>query len=288
MKRNRRQLIAFTIKPALLAPLLASAPVVVSAAEWSNSYGLRVGQVYTDNVRLTPVDEESDTYSIITPTFGISGNGARASVELDGSLQYNTQGGDGDDFNPELRAGAKAELVQSWLFVDLDASARQTAIDPFAADARTSLSNSLNSTTTYQYGISPYISSRLGNFASYLLRYRIDEQESEDSDSNTASINDSSNESAAFNLSSGPKFGRFSWGLSANYSSSSYDGRGGNAFATDDSDNEFRSANARIGYRLNRKWKLEASGGKEWNDFQSVNDDVDGNSWHAFGGLDTK
>ena len=106
------------------------------------------------------------------------------------------------------------------------------------------------------------------------MRYNFDDQINDDSD-----VDDSTQDSASFNLSSGSYFGRFSWGLGADYRKTEYEDRSGNVSATDNSDNEFISGDVSFGYRFSRKWQLTASVGKEWNDYQSTTDNVDGDTW---------
>lgn len=246
----------------------------VSAAEWTTSSGITYRHVYSDNTELSAEDEESRSTSLLTPNFSLQGSGASANVDVSGSLQFSDAGGQADNFNPSVNASADAELIKNFLFIEADASARQTSIDPFGRTGSAGVSNTDNSTTTYQYGITPYISSRIKDYVTYELRYNYDDQINDDSD-----VDDSTQDSASFNLSGGSYFGRFSWGLGADYRKTEYEDRSGNVSATDNSDNEFISGDVNFGYRFSRKWQLTASVGKEWNDYQSTTGNVDGDTW---------
>ena len=86
-------------------------------------------------------------------------------------------------------------------------------------------------------------------------------------------LNDSSRQAVTFNLNSGRDFAIFDWALVGNYSKTDIDDSG---LSNND---ELKSADLRLGYRLNRKLRLRGSVGREWNDFDSVHSDIDGKRW---------
>lgn len=247
------------------------------AAEWRSSVGLKAGETYSDNAGLSQRNKNDDFVTVVTPNIKIDGRGARANLNVRSALEFNSQDdNNGDNFNPQLRAHGDVELIEDFFFIDADATARQTAIDPFVATDETSINTRDNSTTTYQYGVSPYISSHLKDYASYQLRYSYDEQMNRG-----GALDDSNRESALFNLNSGEYFGRLSWGLVGSYSATDYNDAVGAISPTDNSDNEFISASLRLGYQLDRKWHVTGTVGEEWNDFISANNDIDGSFWSA-------
>lgn len=264
-----RSVVVFAVS-ALLIPQWAV------AAEWSSTSGVTFTQVYTDNSDLSEDDEDSRFTSLITPNFSLEGSGARANVDISGTLQFSDAGGQTDNFNPNVNASADAELIEDFLFIETDASARQTSIDPFARSGSVGISDTDNSTTTYDYGVTAYISSRFKNYFTYELRYNYDDQINDDRE-----VDDSTQDAASFNLNSGSYFGRFSWDFSVDYRGTEFEDDAGNVALADNSDNEFISADVGLGYRFSRKWEVTASVGKEWNDFQSESDDVDGDIWNA-------
>ncbi|MEC8428763.1 MAG: hypothetical protein VXZ35_10070, partial [Pseudomonadota bacterium] len=141
----------------------------VSAAEWTTSSGITYRHVYTDNAELSSEDKENRSTSLLTPNFSLQGSGAGANVDVSGSLQFSDAGGQTDNFNPSVNASADAELIENFLYIEADASARQTSIDPFGRTGTTGVSDTDNSTATYQYGITPYISSRYKDYVTYQL-----------------------------------------------------------------------------------------------------------------------
>ncbi len=263
------------LRPLLIAVCLASFSAPGVAAEWRGSTGLKIGETYSDNVRLDSEDEKSEWTTVITPNISLTGKGARADVSLMAAVEFNTLGGDADSVNPQLQADAGVEVVEDFFFIDADASARQTSIDPYSSYGFSNLNERDNRTTTYDYSISPYISTRFKDYATLLLRYNYDSQINRDDD-----LDDSDRESATFSLRSGREFGRFDWGINGNYSKTDFDDDEGRISATDNSDNEFISSSVDLGYQLNRKWRVTSTFGKEWNDFIS-DDDIDDTFWEA-------
>lgn len=257
----------------LMSVIVLLTPGLAMAAEWKTNAGLRIGEAYTDNVGLDDSDKEGEFITTVTPDLSLEGKGARANIKLLGVVEFNDVGGDADSYNPQLQADADVELIKDFFFVEGDASARQTAIDPFSASGDTSLNERDNKTTTYQYGVSPYISARLKSFAVAQLRYRYDDQINRGEE-----VDDSTRESANFSLNSGPDFTKITWGFLGNWSKTNFDDQSGEVSATESSDNELISATLRLGYRINRKWQLTTSYGKEWNDFIS-NRDTDDKTW---------
>lgn len=259
--------------PATLAALLSFSVLAggLHAAEWSRSASLSVGGVYTDNRRLTPDHEKSDLYGVVRPSVALTGSGARASLMVNGALELNTRSGNGDRIIPFLNANANAELLEDFLFVDVFAQAYQSTIDPFRAYGDTAQNDAENSETTYSWGVSPYIQKRFGSFASFQARYRTDDQIS-----NRNRFDDSRQQSLDASLVSGPDFGRFDWGLYTNKRWTDYSNNAGTGRGHDD---EYSSADLRIGYRLNRQWRLTASAGHEWREYDAALRDRDDNTW---------
>lgn len=258
----------------VLAVLAAMGLVATAqAAEWSRSASLSVGAVYTDNKQLTPHDEKSDFFGVARPSISVAGRGARASLLVNGALEFNTMGGDSDHVNPYLNANANAELLEEFLFTDVYARAYQTTVNPFRPSSNTALDRTGNSETTYMWGISPYIQKHFGSFATFRARYRADEQMSDEN-----GFDDSSYQSIDASLVSGSDFGRLDWGLHGqqrrtDYSNNAGTGRG--------HDSDYSSADLRLGYRLSRQWRLTASVGHEWREYDAALRDRDENTWSA-------
>jgi hypothetical protein len=236
-----------------------------SAAEWTVSKGAKAEVTLTDNVELSEDDEQSEITTSITPRIAFAGKGARANVKFSGAVKINDSSRGAGTFNPRIQANADSELIKQLLYIDGSFKASQNALNPFTSGGGDTENESDNVTTTYSYSISPYVKRRLKDFATFLARYTYDEViHTNDDAANSAG------QSVNVSLDSGPMFSRVSWGLGGQV----------RKVDNDDGDNsEFKSADANLGYRFNRAWRVNASAGKEWNDFTTVKSDNDGTRW---------
>jgi uncharacterized protein (PEP-CTERM system associated) len=253
------------------------------AANWQTGAAIRTGGVYSDNVCLQEDNQESKFIATATPEISLSAQGARASMELVGGLEFNSVanssldcsaaglGDNKDSPSPRLRFNGSSELLEDWLYFDASAYADQNKVNAFAAGGNENLDGRRNTNTTYNYNLSPYISHRLGDVTNVLLRYTFDDQR------NTVDlVGDSTSSSALFDIGSDASETRFSLGVSANYSKIEYDERAG---GRDAFNNELSSARVRTSYQLNSEWQVNAYAGEEWNDFLSVDDEIEGTFW---------
>lgn len=245
---------------ASLALLAAGA----EAAVWSRSASLSVGEIYTDNVRLAPDHERSDFVTVVRPAVSLRGEGARARLVLDGALEVNDLGGGSDNANPYLNALGNVELLDEFLFLDVYARAYQATVDPFRAHGDTSLDQAKNSETAYTWGVSPYLQKRFGSFATFNARHRADRQISDHN-----RLDDSTRQNFSTSLVSGSDFGRIDWGIHADRRKTEYSN---NAGMGSRQDTEFTDVDLRLGYRLNRQWRLTSSVGHEWREYDAVVD----------------
>ena len=256
-----------------VAVSLVGLPCSALAAQWRVNSGVEVSERYSDNENLSATDKKDKFVTVVSPEISLSGSGGgRINYDVLASLTHRESSDGNDSTNPALSGNANAELVDRILFFDVSSTINQNRVDPFRStgDDDVSRSQSDNVTTTYSYTLSPYLLGRINSFADMELRYSYDEQWNSDSD-----VGDSSRQAVSFNLNSGRDFSIFDWGLVGNYSK----------IDSDDSDNgqsnddELKSADLRLGYRVSRKLRLRGSVGREWNDFDSVRSDVDGERW---------
>lgn len=238
---------------------------VAVAADWSLGKSITVREVYSDNIELSENNKESELITVITPSMTLTGKGGRANVDLIASLEFNNLGGGADSLNPRLRANADAELVKNAIFVDASATATQNTIDPFTSSGSDTLNRTDNTTTTYTYSISPYWKNRFKSAAELEARYT-----SNGVINSGGNADDSDSQAFLLALSSGPDFSRLTWNLAGNYRKTEYDAG---------TESEFISADATLGYQINRKWQMNISVGDEWNDFASTKSETDGIRW---------
>ena len=239
--------------------------VAASAAEVSTSSGVTAGMIYTDNTDLEESDKKSELAAVIRPYISLRRKSARTTLDLIAELEYNTLGSGSNTLNPRVQANANAELREDLAFIDARATASRNVIDPFSAAGSDSTDRADNQTTTYTYTLSPYITNHFESFADLLTRYSFSSVDNSDSEAN-----DSDSHAFSMVLNSGSDFPRIPWGLIGNYRKTDYAGG---------SDSELISADARVGYKFTRIWQINASVGREWNDFTSTRSDVDGFRW---------
>jgi len=236
------------------------------------SSGVDVSERYSDNYNLTETNKKNKFVTVVSPEISLVGSGSgRIDYEVLASLNHYESSDGQNGTTPSLNGSANTELVDQILFFDASSSIAENRVDPFSSTGgdNYSRSNSGNTTTTYNYMLSPYLVGRINNFADMELRYTYDEQWDSDSDAN-----DSSRQAVLFQLNSGQDFGAFDWGLVGSYSKTDED--------EDEDEDKFSSADFNFGYRVNRKLRLRGSIGREWNDFESLqSEDTDGERWDA-------
>ncbi|MET0087471.1 MAG: TIGR03016 family PEP-CTERM system-associated outer membrane protein [Sedimenticola sp.] len=237
----------------------------LQAADWSKTVGIGTSVVYTDNANLSETQEDDEISLLFTPNITIKGEGARASVDIAGALQLDSRGKGSDSTNPRLRANADAELVERVFFVDLESTITQDAINPYSPVGSDAINDTGNVTTTYTYTISPYLVGRFKGYADFQARYSYDEVSYSKNN-----LDGSNRHSLTLGLTSGTRFGRLNWGVSARQSETEYD---------NNRSTEFSSADINLGYRINRAWQVNTTFGKEWNDYTSIQSDTEGDRW---------
>lgn len=262
-----------------VAPCFASLALawstIAGAAEWDVSKSLQVGEVYSDNVGLSGTNKDDRWITVVRPSIDLSGKGSRVQVDFTGALQYSNLDGTTDTVQPQFFGAADAELIEDFFFLETEMSARQTAINPFSPFGVSNLDTRGNTTTTYDYSVSPSLVHAFSGFARTELKYSYQSQINDDD-----ALDDSDRHLAVFSLVNGRDFTRVIWGLQANYSKTDYEDRVGQISLFQGSDNEFKSASVRLGYRFSRQFSLSAIYGKERNDFISQLD-TDDDYWDA-------
>ena len=168
-------------------------------------------------------------------------------------------------------------LIEDWLKLGASGRANQNEVFSSAGGAD-SFDGNGNTNTYYRYSLSPVLSRRLKDIATYTLRYNYNEV------INTADdLSNSSSDSWSTSLASG-NASRISWDLFGDYRKVSYDDD--DVFVEEDGtvvpreNAELKSAGLQTGYRIDRRWQVTGTYGWEWNDFQTYNDeDTDGRTW---------
>lgn len=274
--------------PTLLAALMVGAPLFTEellAAEWETDAGLAVGAEYSDNICLSENNKTARGFATVTPDVRLRGRGARTNVNLSGSVRYNSLAdsnftcpdgqsnlGNREAFIPSLRYSGDLELVDNWLTLESDASARTTSVNPFAPGDPDSFDGRDNINVVYQYGAGALMQRRLFDSADMRLRYNYNEQYN-----GARTLGDSSESRGEFDLGTERSNNRLTVGVAGRYSKIMYDGTD----TVPPFENSLSSAEARASLRLGSSWRLSAMGGEEWNEFISAQPDIDGTYWDA-------
>tara|TARA_B110000503_G_scaffold34861_2_gene56938 strand:- start:67378 stop:68871 length:1494 start_codon:yes stop_codon:yes gene_type:complete len=262
------------------------------AAEFTTTAGVAPGVTYTDNVCLSNGNKQDAWVGTVTPGGSIKSEGRNAEFDVTGSLQFNTLTdsqlkdndcgggslGNREQFAPNITARGSAILIEDWLKLSATGRANQNEVSPFIGGGGDSFDTNGNTNTYYRYSLSPQLSRRLKDVATYTLRYNYNEV------INTAdSVSDSSSDSWATSLEGGTA-SQVSWDLFGNYRKVSYNS--GDLFFEEDGaavpreDSELKSAGLKMGYHIDRRWQVIGTYGWEWNDYQTYNDeDTSGRTW---------
>ncbi|MGB8274803.1 MAG: TIGR03016 family PEP-CTERM system-associated outer membrane protein [Alphaproteobacteria bacterium] len=199
------------------AILLASWQLLASlapadAATWRIDPSVSVEESYTDNVLLTPDNEQSDFITSIRPHVNIRGTGARLQLTVDYGLErlFFADHSEGNRTVNNLRATGKAELIQDMFFVDAQAAMNEQFISNRDAVSQSNTNISSNRTTVQTYNLSPYLRHHFGGWADSESRYTF-----RNVSSGTQDFADTTTNELSFNLSSGRRFGRLGWTLRA-------------------------------------------------------------------------
>ncbi len=256
------------------------------AAEWEKQAGLSVGAEFSDNICLSDDDRQSRGYGTLTPDVSLRGQGARTNVGLDASVRFSTLGdsdidcaggqgftqGDRQTFIPRLRYHGDYELIQDWLTLESDASARTRNLDPFAPGDPDTFDGRGNTNVVYQYGAGALIQRRYFNSADLRVRYHYNEQNND-----AQRLGDSSQNLGEFNLNTEPSNNRLTFGLSGRYREVEYEG----TETVPPFENTLSSAEVSASLRLGASWQISALVGEESNEFVSLRPEIDGEYWDA-------
>jgi len=268
----------------LVIPIaVASHPAI--GAQWTMNSGIAPKVSYTDNVCLEAENEQSEAIALVNTDLQIRAVGKRARFDIGASVEVNSLSeskledlgctpsgfGNRDQVVPRLSATANAELFEDWLFVDLAANVDQNEVNPSLPGGGDRLNRKGNTNTYARYSLSPYISHRFADVATFQLRYTTDDE----TNSEDTAIAGSSEDRVILNLDSNDSGTPLSWGLQGSYSDIEYE-------ETDSQpagNSELSSGQVDLGYQLNRYWQINGYYGIEDNDFVSSSDDIDGDFW---------
>lgn len=273
------------VAPVLCCWALSSA-VDVFSADWEHDAGLAANVYVTDNFCMSRDQEEAETVATLMPRLRLSGQGARAQMALDGRVELNSLkqadvecplGGQGanrsnrESVIPSGRFFAAAEAVENLLFLEATASASLNPVNPFGAGINDAINGRQNTNIAHRWGVGARLEQEFDQTVGATLRYNYNEQYN----SANQVYGDSVEDLAEFDVSMLPGSSRVLFGVNGRYRETSFEG-------TDFSgpfSSTLSSVEGTMAIMLSRKWQLNARGGEEFNDFISVNDEIEGTYW---------
>ena len=239
---------------AMLAMLLAPA----AQAQWKVVPSIDLRETYTDNVRLEPDDSaRSQFVTELTPTLRVANESPRLKVHaraVSHLYAYSERIDGTNQSTSELQGDARAALINDLLYLDGAASIGQQAVSAFGPQVSNNNGYaSANRAKVSTWRISPYLRHRFGAVANGELRYTRDSVKS-----GNLLLGDSTSNTLAASLSSGPAFHAIGWDLQASRQD-----------LNDSLERKFHIANsnATLRYRATRTLTLNASAGYDSYDY---------------------
>jgi uncharacterized protein (PEP-CTERM system associated) len=239
---------------AVLALLLAPA----AQAQWKVVPSVDLRETYTDNVRLEPDDTaRSQFVTELTPTLRVTNESPRLKLHtsvLSHLYAYSERIDGTNQSTSELQGDVRAALINDMLYLDGAASIGQQAVSAFGPQVDNSNGySSANRAKVSTWRISPYLRHRFGATASGELRYTRDSVKS-----GNLLLGDSTSNTLAASLSSGPAFHAIGWDLQASRQD-----------LNDSLDRKFhiQNSNATLRYRATQTLSLSASTGYDQYDY---------------------
>lgn len=268
----------------MAAVILAIVALEPSAAEWSSRANIAPAVTYTDNVCLTKNNKKGDWIGTLTPSGSIRAKGRNADLSLAGSVQLNSltnsalnsKGctGNIDDrerFSPRLTGQLNTVVIDNWMNLNITARADQNAVTTRFPGGGDDLDRRGNTNTFYRYSVAPVINRKFKDLVKLNLRYSWDQQFNTDD-----RLRNSQRHNVNLSLANATQ-SRWSRSVEGRYTQVMFD-ENFNGVTRDD--NVLSSARVKIAYRFNRRWSMNGSYGREWNEFQTrFNRNRDGPTW---------
>jgi uncharacterized protein (PEP-CTERM system associated) len=251
-------------------------------------------QTYTDNVDQQPDDEKVDALiTEVGPSASLSADLARVKGAVNTSLTFERQSlnREGNDVDLQLAGSGQVEWLESLFFTDVAASVSQQNLVSSQATSASGVGNS-NQSTVQTYRISPFVQQQLGRLASLQLRYSANATLISEDDADRPAdprfgqatggggASDSLQQVGTVTLSSGPRFGRYSWTLTGRASEQQFNDEGQNT-PNGSNDVTQRSVTLNNEYALFRDIALLGTLGYETLDSGDPQDDLQRPFWNV-------
>ncbi len=213
----------------------------------------------TDNVQPGAAIKDGAVVVQLSPGLNFSSNAGRVRGFLDyslNSISYLKSTASGS-FQNALSAALTAEAIDNWAYVDLRGSISQQPISAFGVQSRDNSLSNHNRAEVWSLSVSPYVRGNLASVAHYETRVNLAKTNTRNS-----SVGDSTTRGAQFSL------GGLSRGSLLNWSASALTQK---VDFSQGRSNDNASTQATLTLDAHQDLQLSASGGRESNNYVSVN-----------------
>ena len=215
-------------------------------------------QTWTDNVKLSTNDRQSELITIVSPGIQISADRGRLKGYFDYALnaRYFAQNSSGTDVQNALTAFGTLEAVANWAFIDVSAGISQQSVSALGTPAAglTAINGNQNETATVR--VSPYLRGRLASAVDYEARYSLTANRNK-----SVAASDAATRDGSIRLNGRGSGARLGWSLAAQQANTSYSsGR----------NTESDLITAALSYAVLPTLSVSASGGQESDNFTTA------------------
>ena len=256
-----------------LAPVAAAVMLASPAchADWRFQPGVSVVGTYSDNIGLQS-DALAETQFIteVAPTFNLAVRSRRLNATASGEFRQFIYRDENERPRPDTsrryNAGLQGVVLDDLLMVDASASSSQQNISAFGPQVESNPYSLENRTQVRTWTLSPYLVQRFGRQANAMLRFTRSAVHSD----RRSQFGNSTADTVALNLSSGPAYGNFGWSFIYLQQDEVNSLRGSS---------EVESAAANLRYRLDPTFSLTANLGYDRYDYGGLGGSTGGRNW---------
>jgi uncharacterized protein (PEP-CTERM system associated) len=175
-----------------------TAPTVDTSAGAKPSFSIiprvSISETWTDNVRLSTNDRQSELITVLSPGIRVSADRGKLKGYFDYAIntRYFAQNSSGTDAQNALTAFGTLEAVENWAFVDLSAGISQQSISALGTPSAGSTAISSNQNETSTIRLSPYLRGKLADAVDYEARYSLTANRNKSSAASDATTRDGS------------------------------------------------------------------------------------------------
>ena len=227
---------------------------------WRIEPTIDLRETYSDNV-LLQANERAHGQFITDISPGVLVKHKSRRLKLDGQYLLHLYAHTGEDYgtrrsSSQLRAAAKAELIDEMLFVDTNLSMQLQSISPFAPLLSGNDYANTNSANVKTWQISPYLVNHFGHIARSELRYLHDSV-----DAGNSGLGSTQGDTLSFQVTSGSRWDKLNWGVHGSDQKIRDKAR---------ADSTIRTGVVNLGYQLLPTFAVTAAGYYDDYNYQSV------------------